>query len=349
MGVERWAAKLRSATGGSRGDDDLVEAHEINVTPFIDVMLVLLIIFMVAAPLATVDLGVDLPGQRRRAAAAAGQAGVRHGEAGSLGRGRRGRHRARYADVGTRRRHARARRTSASILRADKAVSYGDLMEVMNLLRNAGYLKIALVGLDGRKLTAMNAFALHDVPTDAVCPALGRVGGRDPGRACGADRAGDELVHPAAAARRRGAGDHGRPGADHVSAGGGADGPAAGTGDAAGGCRRRPSQRPRRPCRSRSRRRPPQEKPEVVAPPEQKQQVDAGEARARQGRPRAQADAGQAEGGPPGRKEAVRGAAGAAHQRAEPVPNARRRRRPRSAPALRHRRWPPTTRVSARI
>ena len=35
-------------------------------------------------------------------------------------------------------------------LRADKAVSYGDLMEVMNLLRNAGYLKIALVGLDGR-------------------------------------------------------------------------------------------------------------------------------------------------------------------------------------------------------
>ena len=35
-------------------------------------------------------------------------------------------------------------------VRADKAVSYGDLMEVMNLLRDAGYLKIALVGLDGR-------------------------------------------------------------------------------------------------------------------------------------------------------------------------------------------------------
>src|SRR5699024_5908677 len=42
-------------------DDDLVENHEINVTPFIDVMLVLLIIFMVAAPLATVDVDVDLP------------------------------------------------------------------------------------------------------------------------------------------------------------------------------------------------------------------------------------------------------------------------------------------------
>jgi len=42
-------------------DDDLSENHEINVTPFIDVMLVLLIIFMVAAPLATVDIKVDLP------------------------------------------------------------------------------------------------------------------------------------------------------------------------------------------------------------------------------------------------------------------------------------------------
>ena len=52
-------ARLGLRARGS--DDDLVEAHEINVTPFIDVMLVLLIIFMVAAPLATVDLGVDLP------------------------------------------------------------------------------------------------------------------------------------------------------------------------------------------------------------------------------------------------------------------------------------------------
>ena len=43
------------------GEDTLSELHEINVTPFIDVMLVLLIIFMVAAPLATVDIGVNLP------------------------------------------------------------------------------------------------------------------------------------------------------------------------------------------------------------------------------------------------------------------------------------------------
>ena len=42
------------------GGDDLQENHEINVTPFIDVMLVLLIIFMVAAPLATVDVKLSL-------------------------------------------------------------------------------------------------------------------------------------------------------------------------------------------------------------------------------------------------------------------------------------------------
>ncbi len=49
--------------------DELSESHEINVTPFIDVMLVLLIIFMVAAPLSTVDVPLDLPVAKAIAAA----------------------------------------------------------------------------------------------------------------------------------------------------------------------------------------------------------------------------------------------------------------------------------------
>src|SRR3954469_24130433 len=54
---------MSASIAGSEFDDDgdFEEAHEINVTPFIDVILVLLIIFMVAAPLSTVDLPIDLP------------------------------------------------------------------------------------------------------------------------------------------------------------------------------------------------------------------------------------------------------------------------------------------------
>ena len=135
--------------GRSRGSDDLVETHEINVTPFIDVMLVLLIIFMVAAPLATVDLGVDLPASavepqprpdkpvfvtvKPDLSVAVGEDTI-----------------ARDALSATLDAATRGEKNERIYLRADKAVSYGELMEVMNLLRNAGYLKVALVGLDGR-------------------------------------------------------------------------------------------------------------------------------------------------------------------------------------------------------
>ena len=140
-------ARLGGRVSGA--DDDLVEAHEINVTPFIDVMLVLLIIFMVAAPLATVDIGVDLPAStatppprpdkpvfitvKPDLSLAVGETTVpRDARASALEAASGG------------------KKTDALYLRADKTVSYGDLMEVMNLLRNAGYLKVALVGLDAR-------------------------------------------------------------------------------------------------------------------------------------------------------------------------------------------------------
>ena len=131
----------------AESDDDLVENHEINVTPFIDVMLVLLIIFMVAAPLATVDVNVDLPGAavepqprpdkplfltvKSDLTLALGEDPVaKDGLGAVLDRATKG-------DKETR-----------VFLRADKTVAYGDLMEVMNALRNVGYLKIALVGLE---------------------------------------------------------------------------------------------------------------------------------------------------------------------------------------------------------
>ena len=131
------------------GEDTLTEMHEINVTPFIDVMLVLLIIFMVAAPLATVDIAVNLP-----AAQAEPQPRpdmplfltVKSDLSLGLGDEMIPRNQLRSALDGA----AKGDKETRIFLRADKAVSYGELMEVMNLLRNAGYLKIALVGLDGR-------------------------------------------------------------------------------------------------------------------------------------------------------------------------------------------------------
>ena len=142
--------KLGNAIGGRRGSgDDLVEAHEINVTPFIDVMLVLLIIFMVAAPLATVDLGVNLPASAVEPSPRPDKpvfVTVKPDLSVAVGEDIIAREALTTAlDAAT-----RADKNERIYLRADKVVSYGELMEVMNLLRNAGYLKIALVGLDGR-------------------------------------------------------------------------------------------------------------------------------------------------------------------------------------------------------
>jgi biopolymer transport protein ExbD len=131
----------------SQQEDALEEIHEINVTPFIDVILVLLIIFMVAAPLSTVDVNVDLPASTAHPAPrpdkplfltvkpdltlALGETPVARSNLANI------------LDA-----ESQGDKEQRVFVRADRAVPYGEVMEVMNLLRAAGYLKIGLVGME---------------------------------------------------------------------------------------------------------------------------------------------------------------------------------------------------------
>ena len=129
------------------GDDGPEEVHEINVTPFIDVILVLLIIFMVAAPLSTVDLAVDLPAASATAQPRPDKPVFLTIKADrTLAVGEESASRATLAaalDAAT-----NSDKAQRIYLRADKSVPYGEVIDVMNELRIAGFLKVALVALE---------------------------------------------------------------------------------------------------------------------------------------------------------------------------------------------------------
>lgn len=133
-----------------RLNDDSVgdgEMHEINVTPFIDVMLVLLIIFMVAAPLATVDVRVNLP-----ASTSAPQPrpekpvylSIKEDKQIFIGNDAV----TKETLVNALTAQTESKKDTTIFFQADKSVDYATLMEVMDQLREAGYLKIGLMGME---------------------------------------------------------------------------------------------------------------------------------------------------------------------------------------------------------
>ncbi|HET7888515.1 MAG TPA: TonB system transport protein ExbD [Bradyrhizobium sp.] len=140
-------------------DADFAETHEINVTPFIDVMLVLLIIFMVAAPLSTVDLPIDLPSSTatpQKKPDKPTYVSIKPDLTLAIGEKQ-----VKRADlVAALDATAESNPERLVFVRADRGVAYGDLMDVLELLRRGNY-RMKLVTLEG----------VPDAPTQA--PASG--------------------------------------------------------------------------------------------------------------------------------------------------------------------------------
>ena len=140
------AAKL---SGGGGGKYAIEQNSEINVTPFVDIMLVLLIIFMVAAPLATVNVEVKLP-----VAVAPMQANPPKPFYVSIQANSRvyiGDNEVDIDAVGTELLDLIGNKTPSDeriFIRADQTTRYGDFMQVMYSLQDSGFYSVALVGED---------------------------------------------------------------------------------------------------------------------------------------------------------------------------------------------------------
>ena len=117
---------------------------EINVTPFVDVMLVLLIVFMVTAPLLTVGIPVDLP--KVKANALTDQKAPLEITVKLDGKVYLGESLVKVENLIPRLNAITDQNTQARIyVRGDRVVAYGRVMEIMSLINTAGYVKVALV------------------------------------------------------------------------------------------------------------------------------------------------------------------------------------------------------------
>lgn len=136
---------------GSGGGKYAVEANsEINVTPFVDVMLVLLIIFMVAAPMAAVNVKIALPSAVAKPSTNPPKPVYISIQ--PSGRLFIGDYSTDLAELGDTLRiqlgNKRSPEKERIYIRADKDVMYGDFMGVMNALQDNGFYSVALVGED---------------------------------------------------------------------------------------------------------------------------------------------------------------------------------------------------------
>jgi len=140
------AAKL---SGGGGGKYLVEQNNEINVTPFVDIMLVLLIIFMVAAPLAAPSVEVKLP--RAVAPLAPNPPTPIYISITADGQAYLGDGALELDQIGSELTAQIGRRSPADeriFIRADKSTRYGDFMQVMNALQDNGFYSVALVGED---------------------------------------------------------------------------------------------------------------------------------------------------------------------------------------------------------
>ena len=143
------AAKLAGKGGGKY---DLGQNSDINVTPFVDVMLVLLIIFMVAAPLATVSIAVDLPPAVATPEKPKEPVFITVQKSGALFLADRPTSldtlpvdlAGAFASKGL----ASDPRQERVFIRADADVLYVDFMAVLNVLQYNGYFKVGLINED---------------------------------------------------------------------------------------------------------------------------------------------------------------------------------------------------------